>query len=248
MQQTYPQKSGISAILSQAFSYWSRTLFYQVVFSLVYLSVFFLVVFYFVNSLGLVEEFAQLSKTFATDPQQYILDAQRLQEQSNFRTFYYIVLATMVFLYPLNVGFFKMYRKLDLGEKPELADLFSGFSGINFFIFTSYFLFWIMIYMYTIPTIILGVLWVFVTLFSAPLMFFVDKRIFETISLSFKALRLYFIEIVVCMLVAFLFKYIGIFTFFGMFFTLPFANAMIYALYQTIFNEVDNKVPAEKEN
>jgi hypothetical protein len=87
-------------------------------------------------------------------------------------------------------------------------------------------------------TIILPFVWVMITLFVAPLMFFQNKTIFEGIALNWKALKLYFIEILVCVIVAFLFKYIG-FTLFlvGGLLTLPFWNAMIHSLYKTIFDE-----------
>ena len=38
-------------------------------------------------------------------------------------------------IFPLNIGFFKIYRKLDLGETPEMNDLFVGFRGHYFFLF-----------------------------------------------------------------------------------------------------------------
>ncbi|MGC4130528.1 MAG: hypothetical protein QM564_13470 [Bergeyella sp.] len=242
MQNQYPQKSGISHILRLAFSYWSRTLMYQVLFSIVYLSVFFLVAFYFMEKLGIMNDYLELSKKLSpSNPQAYQAEAQKLAQKPEFMQFYYIIIGTLVFLFPLNMGLFKMYRNLDLGEKPDITDFFAGYEGVNFFIYTSFYLFWIIIYSYTLPTLILAPLWVLITLFSAPLMFFMDKKIFETISISFKALRFYFIEIVVCMLVATIFKYFGIFTFFGMFFTLSFSTAMIYALYQSIFTEKEEK-------
>jgi hypothetical protein len=58
------------------------------------------------------------------------------------------------------------------------------------------------------PTIILPFIWVVVTIFVAPLMFF-NNRSFEAISLNFKALKSHFVEIFVCVIVAFLFKYVG---------------------------------------
>ena len=75
-------------------------------------------------------------------------------------------------------------------------------------------------------------------------MFFMDKRIFEALSLNFKALRQYFPEILVCMLVAAFIKYIGVFSFFGMVLSLSFGNAMIYALYRKIFVEEQTKTSA----
>lgn len=95
-----------------------------------------------------------------------------------------------------------------------------------------------MVYRLTIPTLFLAVLWVMITVFVAPLMFFSNKRIFEAISLNIQALRKYFLEILVCVIVAVFFRYIGFTLFFvGGLFTFPFWNAMIYSLYKTIFSE-----------
>ena len=242
--QNYPQKKGIDFILKLAFSYWSRTLLYQVVFSVLFLSVMFLVATYFMNEYGILEQYTAVYQKFIQnqDMAEYQKNLNALGEKPEFQRLFWILFGTSVFLYPLNLGLFKIFRKLDLNEKPEITDMFAGYSGINFFIYISFYLFWLIIYLYSAPTIILAVIWIFITLFSAPLMFFMDKRIFETISLSVKGLRLYFIEIVVCMLVAILFKYIGIFTLVGALFTFPFVNAMIYALYQVVFAEKTEKV------
>jgi len=49
---------------------------------------------------------------------------------------------------------------------------------------------------------------------------------------------MYFVEIMVCVIVAFLFKYLGFALFLiGGLFTFPFWNAMIYSLYKTVFSE-----------
>lgn len=239
MQQNYPPKAGIDALLKTAFSYWRRTLLMQLFFSLVYFSVLFLVFIYFSQSLGILEQYQDLVANYAGDFSQYQKEAQKLAASDNYITFFWIMIGVKVFLYPLNLGFFKIYRKLDLKEKIEISDIFAGYSGINFFIYIGYALFWTFTYLFALQTIILAVVWVFLTLFTAPLMFFMNKRIFETISLNIKALKMYFVEILVCILIAFLFKYIGVFSVLGALFTFPFMNAMIYALYKIIFNETE---------
>ncbi len=239
MQNDYPQKKGIDFLLKEAFRYWNQTLLYQIVFSLLYLSVLFLTVIYFANYYGILDgymgAFQKFMQTRDIGAYQKMLDS--VTQSPDFKKFTWIVFGTNVFLYPLNLGLFKIFRKLDLKEMPEITDLFAGYMGINFFIYIGFYMFWLYIYNVASSTIILGVVWVFITLFSAPLMFFMDKRIFETISLSIKALRLYFVEIVVCIIVAVAFKYMGVISVFGMIFTFPFVNAMIYALYKTIFSE-----------
>jgi hypothetical protein len=238
MQNKYPQKPGIDFILKQAFFYWNKTLIFQLMFSIIYFAVFFTSIFFFASKYGIWEQNQALMEAFQESTQAYLQKAAELGATENSRYFSYAFLGTIVFLYPLNLGFFKIFRKVDLNEKIELGDLFAGYSGINFFKYIGYFLFWVLIYLMIAQTIILPFLWVMTTIFVAPLMFFTDKRIFEAMSLNFKVLRIFFLEIFVCVIVALLFKYLG-FTLFlvGGLLTFPFWNAMIYSLYKTIFAE-----------
>lgn len=239
MQPHYPQRTGIDKILREAFAYWNNTLFYHILFSLIYFSVAFLVLYYFAAKFGLLEKFVEIFPLLSTDPASFQVKMTEIARTSEAIKFSYVQMGTFAFLYPLNLGLMKMFRKIDLKEEVKTEDLFAGYSGSNFFIFTSFYLFWFIIFSYLKLTVILGVVWVLVTLFSAPLMFFMEKRIFETVQLSYKALKADFITISVCALVALLFKYIGIFTFVGAIFTFPFWNAMIYALYKNLFKEMN---------
>lgn len=238
MQNNYPQKPGIENILKSAFAYWSKTLGYQLAFSLIFLSVLFLVYYHFASDFGILDKYAAIFNKNPNNMAQMQMQIQQLALSPAYKKLSWILLGTLVLLYPLNLGFYKMYRKMDLGQNIGFEDLFAGYSGINFFIYTSFYLFWLMVFSYALPTVILGIVWIFLTLFSAPLMFFMDKRIFETIDLSFKAWRMFFIEIFVGVAVAFFFKYVGLLFFgVGFLFTFPFYNAMIYALYRNIFSE-----------
>lgn len=239
MQNNYPQKAGIDYILKEAFSYWNRTLVFQILFSLVYFSVLFLVLFYFATKFGIFQQYLELSEKLKQGMDAYRQGVAEIAQNPNFMKFQWIVLGTLSFLFPLNLGLFKIFRKLDLAEKPEMEDLFAGYSGYNFFIYFGYFMFWFTIYTYLAPTIFLGILWILITLFTAPLMFFMDKRIIETFGLNYNALKLFPLEIIIGSFIAIAFKYFGIFTLFGAIFTFPFWNAMIYALYRKIFSEVD---------
>lgn len=236
-----PQKKEIGFIIKLAFSYWQRTLLFQVLFGMLYLSVFFLVATFFMNQYGILDQYMAIYQQHSQDLQAYQAEITKLAEKSEFQRFFWILFATAVFLFPLNLGLFKIFRKLDLKEKPTVVDLFAGYSGINFFIYTSFYLFWLIIYMYALPTVIFAVIWILLTLFTAPLMFFTNRRFFDTFSVSVRALRLYFFEILVCMFVAVVFKYVGVLTFFGMFFSFSFVTTMIYALYQVIFSEEAEK-------
>lgn len=228
---------GVDEILKKAFKYWSKTLVYQFVFSVLYLSIFVSVLMYFATEYGLLEQYISALSKSKEGVEVYEKEILKILENPNYITFYYIILATMVFLFPLNIGFFKIYRKMDLGEKPILNDLFAGYMGVNFFRFISFYLFWLIIFSYTAPTVLLGIMWILITLFTAPLMFFMDKRIFESFTLNFYAIKRYTMLIFVGLLVAFVFKIVGMMTIVLLPFTLPFTNAMIYTLYSHVFRE-----------
>ncbi|MBF6646848.1 hypothetical protein [Chryseobacterium indologenes] len=238
MQTKYPQKPGLDFILKQAFFYWNKTLVYQLMFSMIFFGIFLTSLFFFGERYGILEQNQMLAEAFKQGTKVYIEKIAELSATENYQMFTLAIWATMAFLYPLNLGMFQIFRKLDLKEKIELSDLFVGYNGLNFFKYLGYYIFWFLIYRFTIPTIFLAVIWVAMTIFVAPLMFFTNKRIFEAISLNLKALRMFFVEIIVCVIVAVLFKYLG-FTLFlvGGLFTFPFWNAMIYSLYKTVFSE-----------
>ncbi|WP_345203376.1 hypothetical protein [Chryseobacterium ginsengisoli] len=238
MENKYPQKPGLDFILKQAFFYWNKTLVFQLMFSIIYFAIFFTSMFFFASRFGIFDQQQELIDAYKISMDAYIAKAAELGKTENSRYFSYALLATLIFLYPLNLGFFQIFRKLDLKENIEIGDLFTGYNGTNFFRYISYALFWFVIYGVTINTLILPFVWVCITIFVAPIMFFMNKTIFESISLNFKALKMYFLEIVVCVMVAVIFKYIGFALFFvGALFTFPFWNAMIYSLYKTIFSE-----------
>lgn len=238
MQNKYPQKPGIDFILKQAFFYWNKTLVFQLMFSIFYFGIFLTVFFAADLKYNIFSQYMETSKYLKDGMQAYATQYTKMVSTPEFQNFSLMIVGTMIFLYPLNIGFYQIYRKIDLKEKLELGDLLVGYNGLNFFKYIGYYIFWFFIYVNAAQTIILGIVWVIITVFVAPLMFFTNKRIFESISLNFKALKMYFVEIMVCVIVAFLFKYLGFALFLvGGLFTFPFWNAMIYSLYKTVFSE-----------
>jgi len=240
MENKYPQKPGLDFILKQAFFYWNKTLVFQLMFSVLYFAIFFTSIFFFAEKFGIMDQQQELLEAYKNGMEAYLAKAAELGKTDNSRYFSFAFLGTLVFLYPLNLGLFKIFRKIDLQEKIEIGDLLAGYNGTNFFRYISYGLFWFLIYGMILNTIILPVIWVCITIFVAPIMFFMNRTILESISLNFKALKMFFVEILVCIIVAVLFKYIGFMLFFiGGLFTFPFWNAMIYSLYKVIFSEKD---------
>lgn len=233
-----PPAAGLDSLLKTAFGYWSKTLLYQFLFSITYFSVFFIVWTAVAQRYGLLDDFMAVFQMQGAKVTELQAEFKKITQLPEYYNLSLATVFTMAFLYPLNMGFFKIFRKMDQNEPTAIEDLFSGFNGINFFKFSGYFLFWIFIYQYSMVTVVLGIAWVFITIFVAPLMFFMDQRIFEAIGLNIKAIKNYPLEIFVCVLVAILFRYAGALVFFfGILFTFPFWNAMIYALYQKIFAE-----------
>ncbi|CAD7806611.1 hypothetical protein CHRY9390_01535 [Chryseobacterium aquaeductus] len=242
MKEKYPQKPGIDFILKQAFYYWNRTLLYQLVFSIVYFTIFFTVFLYISNRFGVYDQLLNATFEYLKIGPKGLTALQTelatIKSTENYEYTMLGMLAVSAFLFPLNLGFYQIYRKIDLKEQLELSDLFVGYNGLNFFRYTSYFVFWYLVSDMLKITVFLPFVWILITLFIAPLMFFQNKTIFEGIALSWKVLKLYFIEIFVCTLVAVLFKYVGFMLFLvGALFTFPFWNAMIYTLYKTFFTE-----------
>lgn len=239
MEQNNLPKPGLSNILSDAFRYWNRTLFFQLLYSLLFFSLFFLGYFYLFQRFGLWEEYSKYLEVTQNNIPALNEKMKELAELPQMGSFILAVFVLLALLNPLNVGFYKIYRKIDLGEKPELNDLFAGYLGFNFFKYFGFYLFWFIVFSYGNSLLILGLVWIFITLFSLPLMFFMDLKIFDGIRFSIKGLRKDFPTIVVAMFVALLFGLSGILVFgFGFLFTFPFWNAMIYSLYKHYFKEL----------
>ncbi|WP_228446542.1 hypothetical protein [Chryseobacterium sp. 3008163] len=141
MQEKYPQKPGLDFILKQAFYYWNRTLLFQVMFSIIYFAVFFTAFFFFVDYYGISSYNAELIDAFRKGQEAYLEQVQKMGTTENVIYFDYAFSGILIFLYPLNLGFFQIYKKIDLKEPISLGDLFAGYKGLNFFRYVSYFLF-----------------------------------------------------------------------------------------------------------
>ena len=240
MEKNYPQKVGMQEILKTAFSYWNRTLFYQVAFSLLYFSLFFLGYFYLFKYFGLWDEMSQHSELLKTDFPAFNKKMEEVALLPQTQSFLLGIFFLFAFLNPLNVGFYKIYRKLDLNEKVTMNDLFAGYLGFDFFKFFGFYLFWMIIFSYANSLLLLGVVWIILTLFSVPLMFFMNVNTIEGIKLTVKGLKQDFSTIVLSVLIATLFSLSGLLLFgVGFLFTFPFWHAMIYTLYQHNFKEND---------
>lgn len=240
MENIAPIKAGTQQILKTAFAYWVKSLRFQLFYSLLYFALFFLGYIYLFKYFGLWDEFSKYSDLVRTDIPAFnkkMEEIARLPQARNFGLAFFFLLAL---INPLNVGLYKIFRKIDLKEPVVMNDLFAGYLGFDFFKFFGFYLFWIIIFTYANALMLLGLVWVFVTLFSIPLMFFMQVNTFEGISLTVKGLKKNLGTVIICIAVAVLFSLSGLLLFgVGFLLTFPFWNAMIYTLYQHIYKEID---------
>lgn len=240
MENIAPIKAGTQQILKTAFAYWVKSLRFQLFYSLLYFALFFLGYIYLFKYFGLWDEFSKYSDLVRTDIPAFnkkMEEIARMPQARNFGLAFFFLLAL---INPLNVGLYKIFRKIDLKEPVVMNDLFAGYLGFDFFKFFGFYLFWIIIFTYANALMLLGLVWVFVTLFSIPLMFFMQVNTFEGISLTVKGLKKNLGTVIICIAVAVLFSLSGLLLFgVGFLLTFPFWNAMIYTLYQHIYKEID---------
>lgn len=228
--------TSIDKVLKNAFGYWKKTFLYQALYGFLYLSILFSVSLHFADYFGILDQYMNAIEA-SKQSGNIVQELNKIAENENFLKFQGIQLATFSLLFPLQVGFFKMFRKIDLNEKFGMQDFLSGYTGINFFIYSSFYLFWYIIFGYAMSTVILGFVWIFITVFCVPLMFFENRRIFDSIGINLKILKQHFILIFVGLLVSFLFKiFIGI-TIIGIPFIMAYGNAMVYAIYRAVYTE-----------
>lgn len=240
MKNKYPKKAGLEPILRTAFAFWSRTLFYQVSYSLLFFSLFFLGYFYLFKNFGLWDEISQYSDLLQTDFPAFNKKMEAVAQLPQAQGFILGIFFLLAVISPLNVGFYNIYNKVEQGEKISINDLFAGYRGLTFFKFLGFYLFWLIVFSYANALLLLGVVWAFLTVFSVPLMFFKNLNTFQGIKLSFTILRQDFPTILVAVVVATLFSLSGLILFgFGFLFTFPFWHAMIYTLYRHYFSATE---------
>lgn len=136
------QKPEIGKILTEAYQYWMRTLPFQLLFTVIYFSVIMFAGAYAFRYYGLFEQVNQFSQLMYSDFPAFIKKYEELMKTENAMYFTMAILVIKSVIFPLNIGFLKIYRKLDIGEPVAMSDLFAGFQGHYFFLFLIYSLFW----------------------------------------------------------------------------------------------------------
>lgn len=229
--------SEIGNIISLAFFYWRKTFLYQFLFGVLYLSILVMVLMNFAEYYGILSDYIESTKAMGNGIDAYSVAQKKIMQNPNYESFSWVIIGVLIFLYPLNMGLFKMFRKIEIGDKLLIQDLFSGYSGINFFIFGSFYFFWFMVFSIAMPTVFLAIIWVALTIFTAPLMYFKGLRIFQTFNYNVQAWKKFFLEMLVCLSLAIFIKISALFTIIALPFVFGFTNAMIYSLYRVVFRE-----------
>lgn len=230
-------KPEIGKILTEAYEYWMRTLPFQFLFCVIYFSVTMFAGSFAFRYYGLFEELQKFQGLIYTDYKAFLDKYTALIQTDNGVLFLQVMIILKAVIFPLNIGFLKVYRKLDLGEKPEMGDLFAGFQGHYFFLFVIYSLAWSMINTFLS---VFTLIWIPMMLFVPALMFFKGFNYFQSFQMSVRTFQQNFILIFSAMIVSILFSYCGfIMFFFGIFITFPFWNAMIYVLYKHLIADFE---------
>lgn len=214
-----------------------RTLPFQFLFSVIYFAVTLVAGSFAFRYYGLFEEIQKFQGLIYTDGKAFVNKYGELMQTDNAILFLQVMIVIKAVIFPLNIGFLKIYRKLDLGEKPEMSDLFAGFSGHYFFLFVIYSLAWSVISNFLSIFILL---WIPMALFVPALIFYKGFNYFQSFKISVQTFQNHFILMFMATIVTILFSYFGfIMFFFGIFITFPFWNAMIYVLYKNLIGDFE---------
>ncbi|SHK14180.1 hypothetical protein [Epilithonimonas mollis] len=224
------QKPEIGKILTEAYQYWIRTLPFQLLFTVLYFSIFMFFSMYAFRYYGLFEEIQKFQNLFYSDTKVFLNKYEELMQTENAQYFAMVVIVIKSVLFPLNIGFLKIYRKLDLGDLPQMSDLFAGFRGHYFFLFAIYALFWNIINNYLL---FFTILWIPMLLMIPSLVFFKNYNFFLSFRISVSVFRNNVLLLLLATLASIIISYSGlVMFFFGIFVTFPFWNAVIYVLYK----------------
>ncbi len=217
-----------------------RTLPFQLLFSVIFFSIFMFGGAYAFRYYGLFEEVQKFQHLLYSDTDAFLKKYEVLMKTENAMLFALVALVIKAIVYPLNIGFLKIYRKLDLGETLEISDLFVGFNGHYFFLFAIYCLFWNILNVYISVILPLSLVWMGMMMFVPALVFYKNYNFFQAFKISIQLFWKNIILILVACLVSILISYCGlIIFFFGIFLTFPFWNAVIYVLYKHLIGDFE---------
>lgn len=220
----------VSSLAETAIGYWKKALGVQALFSVLYFGLFMVFVVGLYQYFGMEQEVFRIQKLISqgkTSQLQGVI--QELAQQPNVQYFSLSIVFVKALLFPLNLGFYKIYQKMDMGQPYQVSDLLLGYQGLVFLKFFGYALFWNIIYTYLG---IFNIIWVWATLLVTPIMYFSNLNLLQSIRLSIRLSAKNFIKVLAAMCIAFVGSYLGLLGFGVLYIlTFPFWNAMIYTLY-----------------
>lgn len=234
-------KINISQVVEDAFRYWKSTLKYSVIFTIIYYISYALFLNLAITYSGMEPYFLDLQRVMLKNPDALNNKILALTQTQEFITFSMLNILAQSVLYPLNIGWFSIFSKIDAQEDFGINDLFSGYIGQRFFIYMGYYFLWAMIFTYFQSFILPAIIWVVLTLLVAPILFSQKEQLGTALITSFKLSFKYLALVLVGTAIGFLMRYGGIALFLvGYLFTFPFWNAIIYSIYKTIFAKEKN--------
>jgi len=229
------RKVSFSEIPAKAVVYWKRTIFFQIVFSLLYFAIYIGLDFFLCNYYGIFDQLLDLlsiTNDIHIFTEKYI---EILSSEAFGKVVIWMIIVSAI-LFPLNIGLLNIYRKLDNLEKISLIDLFFGYRGNEFFKYSGYYLFWGGVYHLCKVNLILMIIWIIITSLVGPLMFLNNISVTKALQLNFKAVKLNIWNFLLVFLLSVFGSYIGyVFIGIGILFTFPFWNAVLYVFYKEVF-------------
>lgn len=230
-------KISLDEVVNQSFKYWKATLPFQFLVTVLYFGIIFisgyqLFQYYFGDKMHI------FTPELLRKPIEFQNKIAELLKTENGSYFQIVMSLLKASLFPLFIGFFKIYSLMDEGKKPQISDILDGYNGSNFFKFWGYAIFWNVIFSFGMSFFFIpGIFWVFITILVGPLLYFTPMRMLEAINLSAKVALANWAIVLPCAIIAFLFSYSGFLLFFvGFLFTYPFWNAIIYTLFKRFFS------------
>lgn len=231
-----------------SFELWRKAMKYNILFSLVYYGVFILLIIGAGNYVGFWEKYWEITPHLSEDVALFFKKYTELMTSKVGQLMVIFQQMGLVLVSPLWVGLLAILRKITLGETLHFSDLFVGYNGGAFFKYAGFCFFSTMISsamgLYSLLGVVLMLLWTMQTMLVFPIMFFKKEPMGIAMIMSFQAMREHFFPMLVMTIVGTLLMYSGlIFFWVGILFTMPFWAAMIFSLYQQIFNneEMNNE-------
>jgi len=229
------RKVSFSEIPAKAVGYWKKTIFFQIVFSILYFAIYIGLNFFLCNYYGIYDQlldFPYITNNIHILTERYI---EILSSEAFGKVVIWMIVVSAI-LFPLNIGLLNIYQKLDNLEKVSLIDLFAGYRGNGFFKYLGYYLFWGGVYHFCKVNLILMIIWVITTSLVGPLMFLKNVSVTKALQLNFKAVKLNVWNFLLVFLLSVFGSYVGyVFIGIGILLTFPFWNAVIYVFYKEVF-------------